>query len=105
VLPTRIARNGTAMTLTGDITIRNAKYKEDFGPIEEGCDCYACRNYSRAYVRHLVNCGEILGGRLLSVHNIRCLHRLTAKIKEAIRSDRYLDFVNEFRANYQFKIR
>ena len=105
VLPTRIARNGTAMTLTGDITIRNAKYKEDFGPIEDGCDCYACRNYSRAYVRHLVNCGEILGGRLLSIHNIRCLHRLTEKIKSAILEDRYLDFVEEFRANYVFKIR
>ena len=105
VLPTRIARNGTAMTMTGDLTIRNAKYKEDFGSIEEGCDCYACRNYSRAYIRHLINCGEILGGRLLSVHNIRFLHRLTAKIKEAIYADRYLDFVEEFRANYLFKIR
>lgn len=105
VLPTRIARNGTAMTLKGDITIRNAKYKEDFSPIEEGCDCYACRNYSRAYIRHLVNCGEILGGRLLSIHNIHCLHRLTSLIKDAIRNDRYLDFVNEFRSTYTAKIR
>ena len=103
VLPTRIARNGTAMTMHGDITIRNAAYKEDFGPIEEGCDCYCCRNYTRAYVRHLINCDEILGGRLLSVHNIRFLHRLVNKIKEAIMQDRLLDFRDEFIAGYKVK--
>ena len=101
VLPTRIARNGTAMTLNGDLTIRNAAYKEDFSPVEEGCDCYCCRNYSRAYIRHLINTDEILGGRMLSLHNIRCLHRLTEQIKQAIREDRYLDFVEEFRNNYK----
>lgn len=100
VLPTRIARNGTAMTMTGDITIRNATYKEDFSPIEEGCDCYCCRNYTRAYIRHLINTDEILGGRMLSLHNIRFLQRLTAKIKEAIMQDKYGDFVVEFRRNY-----
>ena len=103
VLPTRIARNGTAMTMHGDITIRNATYKEDFGPIEEGCDCYCCRNYTRAYVRHLINCDEIFGGRLLSVHNIRFLHRLVNKIKEAIMQDRLLDFPDEFIAGYRVK--
>lgn len=103
VLPTRIARNGTAMTMHGDITIRNAAYKEDFGPIEEGCDCYCCRNYTRAYVRHLINCDEIFGGRLLSVHNIRFLHRLVNKIKEAIMQDRLLDFRDEFIAGYRVK--
>lgn len=103
VLPTRIARNGTAMTMHGDITIRNATYKEDFGPIEEGCDCYCCRNYTRAYVRHLINCDEIFGGRLLSVHNIRFLHRLVNKIKEAIMQDRLLDFRDEFIAGYRVK--
>ena len=103
VLPTRIARNGTAMTMHGDITIRNAAYKEDFGPIEEDCDCYCCRNYTRAYVRHLINCDEILGGRLLSVHNIRFLHRLVNKIKEAIMQDRLLDFRDEFIAGYKVK--
>ena len=103
VLPTRIARNGTAMTMHGDLTIRNAAYKEDFAPIEEDCDCYLCRNYSRAYVRHLINCDEIFGGRLLSIHNIRFLHRLVAKIKQAIWEDRLLDFRDEFIAAYRVK--
>lgn len=101
VLPTRIARNGTAMTFHGDITVRNATYKEDFSPVEEGCDCYCCKNYTKAYVRHLLNSDEILGGRLLSIHNIRFLHRLTAKIKQAIWEDRYLDFCEEFFNNYK----
>lgn len=100
VLPTRIARNGTAMTMTGDYTIRNATYKEDFEPVDKDCDCYCCRNYSRAYIRHLINTNEILGGRMLSLHNIRFLQRLTDKIKEAIYNDCYGDFVQEFRSNY-----
>jgi queuine tRNA-ribosyltransferase len=100
VLPTRIARNGTAMTMRGDITIRNAVYKDDFTPVEEGCDCYCCRNYTKAYVRHLINTDEIFGGRLLSIHNIRFLHRLMDKIKEAIRLDRLKDFRDEFFQNY-----
>lgn len=103
VLPTRVARNGLAMTMHGDVMIRNATFKEDFSPIEEGCDCYACRNYSRAYVRHLINAGEIFGGRLLSVHNIRFLHRLVEKIKKSIMEDRFLDFRKEFYENYHFK--
>lgn len=104
VLPTRIARNGTAMTMKGNITIRNGKYKEDFSPVEEGCDCYCCRNYSRAYIRHLINTDEIFGGRLLSIHNIRFLIRLTEQIKQAIMEDRMLDFRDEFIANYKDKI-
>ena len=100
VLPTRIARNGTAMTMKGDITVRNAQYKDDFTPVEEGCDCYCCRNYTKAYVRHLINTDEIFGGRLLSIHNIRFLHRLTEKIKEAIMNDRLKDFRDEFFENY-----
>jgi len=103
VLPTRVARNGTAMTAKGDITIRNATYKEDFSPVEEGCDCYCCKNYSRAYIRHLINTDEIFGGRLLSYHNIRFLHRIMDKIKEAIWNDRLLDFRNEFMENYKIK--
>lgn len=95
VLPTRTARNGTAMTFKGNLTIRNAKYKEDFTPVEEGCDCYCCRNYTRAYVRHLINTDEIFGGRLLSIHNIRFLHRLVAGIKDAIMNDRLLDYRDE----------
>lgn len=101
VLPTRIARNGTAMTSQGDLTVRNAKYKEDFSPIEEGCDCYACKNYSRAYIRHLINADEMLGGRLISIHNIRFLHRLVNEIKKAIWEDRLLDFRRDFLRNYQ----
>ncbi len=100
VLPTRIARNGTAMTMSGDYTIRNATYREDFEPVDKDCDCYCCRNYSRAYIRHLINTNEILGGRMLSLHNIRFLQRLTQKIKEAIMNDCYGDFVAEFRSKY-----
>ena len=95
VLPTRTARNGTAMTFKGNLTIRNAAYKEDFAPVEEGCDCYCCKNYTRAYVRHLINTDEIFGGRLLSIHNIRFLHRFVAAIKDAIMHDRLLDFRDE----------
>lgn len=103
VLPTRIARNGTAMTLKGNITIRNARFKEDLRPIEEGCTCYCCRNYSRAYVRHLINTDEILGGRLLSVHNIHCLMRVTELLREAIMQDRLMDFRDEFMASWHEK--
>lgn len=101
VLPTRIARNGTAMTFQGDVTIRNATFKEDFRPIEEGCDCYACRHYSRAYIRHLINVDEILGGRLLSIHNIHFLHRLISEIKKAIMEDRLMDYRNDFFRRYE----
>jgi queuine tRNA-ribosyltransferase len=100
VLPTRIARNGTAMTAQGFITIRNAPFKDDYSPVEKGCDCYACKNYSRAYIRHLINSDEILGGRLLTLHNLRFLARLTAQIREAILNDRMLDFKEEFLKNY-----
>lgn len=103
VLPTRIARNGTAMTMRGDLTIRNAEFKEDFLPVEEGCDCYCCRNYSRAYIRHLINTDEIFGGRLLTIHNISFLMRLVKKLKEAIMNDRTLDFRNEFISAYDIR--
>ena len=103
VLPTRIARNGTAMTYKGDLTIRNAKYKDDFSPVEEGCGCYCCRNYTRAYVRHLINTDEIFGGRLLSIHNIRFLNRLVNDIKKAIWEDRLRDFRDEFFETYEFR--
>ncbi len=103
VLPTRIARNGTAMTFRGNINLRNARYKEDFKPIDEECDCYACRNYSRAYIRHLIIADEIFGGRLVSIHNIRTLMRLTDKMKEAIREDRFKEFRDAFMAEYKDK--
>jgi queuine tRNA-ribosyltransferase len=101
VLPTRIARNGTAMTAKGDLTVRNAAFKEDFLPIEEGCDCYACRNYSRAYIRHLINTDEIFGGRLLSIHNIRFLTRLTRDLRNAIIRDETEEFVKDFLEGYK----
>lgn len=100
VLPTRIARNGTAMVDEGFLTIRNAPYKEDFTPVDPTCDCYCCKNYTRAYVRHLINTDEIMGGRLLSIHNIRFLQRLTARIREAIMQDKYLEFRDNFMKNY-----
>lgn len=103
VLPTRVARNGTAMTLRGNLTIRNARYKTDLRPVEEGCDCYCCKNYSRAYIRHLINTDEIFGGRLLSIHNIHALMRLTRLMREAIMQDRLLDFREEFFQNWKDK--
>jgi queuine tRNA-ribosyltransferase len=103
VLPTRVARNGTAMTMKGNLTIRNAEYKEDDTAVEQGCECYCCKNYSRAYIRHLINTDEIFGGRLLTIHNISFLHRLVAKIKEAIWSDSLMDFRNKFFDEYNDK--
>ncbi|MBR2678075.1 MAG: tRNA guanosine(34) transglycosylase Tgt [Bacilli bacterium] len=103
VLPTRIARHGQAFTHTGKINFNNAKFKEDLGPVEEGCDCYCCQNYSRAYVRHLITVGETLGGRLLSIHNIRFLIRLAEEIREAIKEDRFLEYKKDFLNNYKMK--
>lgn len=96
VLPTRIARNGTAFTSNGKVVVRNAVYKEDFSPLDENCDCNTCKNYTKAYIRHLINVDEMFGARLLSVHNIRFLTKLTEQIKDAIRQDRFLDFKAEF---------
>ncbi len=101
VLPTRIARNGTAMVKEGFLTIRNKPYAEDFTPIDEDCDCYACKNYTRAYIRHLIKSDEIMGGRLLSIHNVRFLERLAADIRRAICEDRYDSFRKEFMAQYK----
>ncbi len=103
VLPTRIARHGNAFTKYGKISLKNAKYKEDFTPIEEGCDCYACKNYTKAYIRHLVNVDEVLGGRLLSIHNIRFLIRLAEELRQAIKEDRVLEYRDKFYETYKFK--
>ncbi len=84
VLPTRIARNGSILTRGGRINLRNRRFTEDAGPLDEGCDCYACRHFSRAYLRHLFMAGEILGHRLASLHNLRLLVRLVAQIREVI---------------------
>ncbi|MDR1773411.1 MAG: tRNA guanosine(34) transglycosylase Tgt [Clostridioides sp.] len=104
VLPTRIARNGTAMTSMGKVVVRNATYQEDFTPLDPNCDCYTCRNYSRAYLRHLVKTNEILGARLLTIHNLYFLLSLMEKVREAIKEDRLLDFRKEFFSNYGYEI-
>jgi queuine tRNA-ribosyltransferase len=100
VLPTRIARHGQAFTRSGKLNFNNAKFKTDLAPVEEGCDCYCCQNYSRAYIRHLMSVGESFGGRLLSIHNIRFLIKLTEEIRESIKEDRFLEYKNEFIEKY-----
>lgn len=102
VLPTRIARNGTAFVKEGRLVVRNAKYKDDYRPIEEGCGCYACKNYTRAYIRHLINADEMLGAELLSIHNLYHLTNLVKEVKKAIWEDRLLDFKDEYLKNYKF---
>jgi queuine tRNA-ribosyltransferase len=104
VLPTRIARNGTVMTSKGKLVIRNAEYAEDFIPMDEECDCYACKNFSRAYIRHLIKAGEILGGRLTSIHNLRFLQNLMTNIRKAIAEDRLGDYKKEFFIKYGYNI-
>ncbi len=96
VLPTRIGRNGTVFTANGRIIVRDAKYSEDFRPIDSECDCYVCRNFTRGYVRHLFKSGEMLGLRLATWHNLRFLLKLMENVREAIRNDRLMDFRNEF---------
>jgi queuine tRNA-ribosyltransferase len=100
VLATRIARNGTCFTRNGRLVVRNAAYARDFTPIEEGCDCYACQHFSRAYVRHLLKAEEITGGRLTSIHNLRFLIRMMEEIRQAILEDRFLDYRKEFYEKY-----
>lgn len=102
VLPTRIARNGTLMTSSGRLVVKNAKYARDFSPLDEQCDCYVCRNYSRAYIRHLIKCNETFGIRLTSYHNLYFLIKLMGQIREAIRHDRLGDFREEFFERYGF---
>lgn len=100
VLATRIARNGTAMTGQGKLVIRNAVYKEDFSPIDSDCDCYACRNFSRAYIRHLVSVNEITGAALLTIHNLRFLIKLMKECRKAIIDGTFAKFYAQFKQNY-----
>ena len=100
VLATRIARNGTCFTRNGRLVVRNAQYARDFTPIEEGCDCYACQHFSRAYIRHLLKAEEITGGRLNSIHNLRFLIRMMEEIRQAIAEDRFLDYRKDFYEKY-----
>ena len=103
VLPTRLARHGNAFTKYGKINLRNSKYKEDFSSVDENCDCYTCKNYTKSYIRHLITSNEVLGGRLLSIHNIRFLIKLTEDLRKAIEEDRILKFKDEFINNYKNK--
>lgn len=96
VYPTRVGRNGTAITGKGRVVIRNAVYSKDFSPIDPDCECYVCRNYTRAYLRHLIKANEILGMRLLSWHNLYYLIELMKQAREAIKADKYLDFRKDF---------
>ena len=100
VLPTRIARNGTAMTWNGKVVVRNATYEKDWEPIDSECDCYACKNYTRAYIRHLIKANEILGVRLLSIHNIYFLTKLMERVRIEIEHDNLENFKNDFYKKY-----
>lgn len=100
VSPTRLARHGHAYTKYGKINLKNAKYKKDFTPIEENCDCYACKNYTKSYIKHLINSNETFGARLLSIHNIRYLIRLTEDLRECIKNDNILEYRDNFIKNY-----
>ena len=102
VLPTRIARNGTAMTWNGKVVVRNATYEKDWGPLDSECDCYTCKNYTRAYIRHLVKANEILGIRLLSIHNLRFLTKLMERVRIEIENDNLLEFRKEFYKKYGY---
>ncbi|WP_196601895.1 tRNA guanosine(34) transglycosylase Tgt [Pectinatus frisingensis] len=103
VFPTRVARNGTAMTWQGRMIIKNAEFEHDFSPIDENCGCYACRNYSRAYIRHLVRVNEIFGLRLVTTHNLYFLIDFMRKMRRAIIEDRFVEFHNKFAAQYKIK--
>ncbi|MCX4303971.1 MAG: tRNA guanosine(34) transglycosylase Tgt [Clostridia bacterium] len=102
VLPTRIARHGTAMTSHGKVVARNAVYEKDFTPLDAECDCYTCKNYTKAYIRHLINTKEILGVRLLSIHNLRFLTKLMERVRIEIENDNLLNFRDEFYKNYGY---
>jgi len=100
VLPTRVARNGTAFTRRGTFSIKGGAVKADFGPIEAGCGCFACRDFTRAYVRHLLNVNEILGLRLVSIHNSHMFLKLMADVRAHIAAGTFAEFRREFIANY-----
>ncbi len=102
VLPTRIARNGTALTSHGKVVVRNATYERDWNPLDDNCDCYTCKNYTRAYIRHLIKANEILGVRLLSIHNLKFLTNLMERVKIEIEHDNLQNFKEEFFKQYGY---
>ena len=103
VLPTRIARHGQAFTRGGKINLHNKKFVDSFTPIDEECDCYTCKNYTKSYIRHLIMTKESLGGTLLSIHNIRFLIKLTEDLRNAIKEDKLLEYRDEFISKYKTK--
>ncbi len=104
VMPTRMARNGTALTHFGQVNLLNACHAKDFTTLDKECDCYTCKNYTKAYIRHLFKAKEILGARLLSIHNLRFLVNLMENVREAIKQDSLLEFREEFYKKYGYEI-
>jgi queuine tRNA-ribosyltransferase len=104
VLPTRIARNGTALTRFGKLVIRNAEYADDFSPVDPTCDCYTCKNYSRAYLRHLLKADEIFGHRLMTIHNLRFLQIVMQEIRQAISEEKLPEYRQQFFTDYGYDI-
>ena len=102
VLPTRLARNGTALTSHGKVVVRNATYERDFTTLDDECDCYTCKNYTKAYLRHLVKCKEIEAAMLLSIHNIHFLTNLMARVRLEIENDNLKNFVHDFYKKYGY---
>ncbi|WP_028274539.1 tRNA guanosine(34) transglycosylase Tgt [Atopococcus tabaci] len=102
VIPTRIARNGTAMTSQGRVVVKNAKFARDFTPLDPKCGCYTCRNYTRAYLRHLIKADETFGMRLISYHNVYFLINLMKQVRQAIREDNLLEFKEAFFEEYGY---
>ena len=100
VSPTRLARHGHAYTKFGKINLKNSKYKEDFSKVDDNCNCYACKNYTKAYIRHLITANETFGARLLSIHNISFLIRLMKEIRENIKTDTLEEFRDKFILDY-----
>ena len=98
VMPTRNARNGHLFTHDGIVRIRNAVHARDTGPLDDQCACYTCQNYSRAYLRHLQRCNEILGARLNTIHNLHYYQELMANLRQAVEQDRLEPFRKEFYA-------
>ena len=100
VIPTRYGRYGTCFTDQGQVVVRNGQFKEDFGPLDPECDCFVCRNYSRAYIRHLFNTSELLGLRLAAFHNVHYYVNLLRRIREALSQGRFDEFSRDFLAKY-----
>ena len=103
VLPTRVARHGTAMTSHGRVILKNKSFEMDFSPLDDNCDCYCCKNYTKAYLHHLFKADEILGYRLVSMHNIRFLNKLVEDIREAIKNDTFMELKKKVYEDYGIK--